>query len=174
MDEWYIQDHMQLSSTLVNRAGQVLKIHYVEGDPLEGVDRVVLQGVHAFCFCNDQLVLVKHPLSGWMPPGGRIELGESYEEAVAREVKEETNMRVLRQALIGYQDIYEPDRVIRQTRSVCLVEPDGPFVPSFEEEITEIKLIDPADYKKYFDWGEIGDRLMERALEIKEQFKAGI
>lgn len=160
---------MELTSTLVNRAGQTLKVRYIEGDPLEGVDRVVLQGVHAFCFHNDKLIIVKHPLSGWMPPGGGIEPDESYEEAVVREVKEETNMRVLRQALIGYQDIYEPDRVIRQTRSFCLVEPDGPFVPSLEDEITEIKLVDPADYKKYFDWGEIGDRLMSRALELKSE-----
>lgn len=160
---------MELNATHVNRAGQALKVRYVEGDPLEGIGQVVLQGVHAFCFLDDKLVIVKHPLSGWMPPGGRIEPGESYEEAVAREVKEETNMRVLRQALIGYQDINEPDQVIRQTRSVCLVEPDGPFVPSLGEEITEIKLVDPADYKKYFDWGEIGDRLMSRALELKSE-----
>lgn len=160
---------MEITSTLSNRAGQTLKACYREGDPLQGVDQVVLQGVHAFCFNNDKLIIVKHPLSGWMPPGGRIEPGESYEEAVVREVKEETNMRVTHQALIGYQDIYEPDRVIRQTRSVCIVEPDGPFVPSVEEEITEIKLIDPADYKNYFDWGEIGERLMERALELKNE-----
>ncbi|HEV7702204.1 MAG TPA: hypothetical protein VGO63_02045 [Candidatus Paceibacterota bacterium] len=33
--------------------------------------------------------------------------------------------------------------------------------------ITEIKLIDPKDYKKYFDWGSVGDRLMEQALSLK-------
>jgi len=27
-----------------------------------------------------------------------------------------------------------------------------------------LKLIDPADYKEYFDWGEVGERIMERAL----------
>lgn len=160
---------MELVSTLTNRAGQKLKVCYVEGDPLDGLDQVVFQGVHAICFQDDKLVLVKHPLSGWMPPGGGIEPGESYEEAVVREVKEETNMRVVRQALIGYQDIYEPERVLRQTRSVCLVEPYGPFVPALDEEIQEVIEIDPMDYKEYFDWGEIGDRLMSRALELKSE-----
>ena len=103
----------------------------------------------------------------WAPPGGGIELGETYEEAVIREVKEETNMKVLSQKYIGYQDIYEPERIIRQTRSVCIVEPYGPFVSDPDGDVTEIKLIDPADYKKYFDWGKVGERLMERALTLK-------
>lgn len=29
-----------------------------------------------------------------------------------------------------------------------------------------VNFIDPKDYKKYFDWGKIGDRIMERAMEI--------
>ena len=103
----------------------------------------------------------------WTPPGGGIENGESHEEAVIREVKEETNMKVLKQKLIGYQDVYEKDRIVRQTRSVCVVEPYGPFVSDPDGDITEIKLIDPKDYKKYFDWGEIGDRIMERAIILQ-------
>ena len=38
----------------------------------------------------------------WAPPGGGIEKGETVEEAVIREVREETNMKVLHQELIGY------------------------------------------------------------------------
>ena len=38
-----------------------------------------------------------------------------------------------------------------------IYDPDG--------DITELKLIDPADYKKYFDWGKIGDHIMQRALD---------
>ena len=34
-------------------------------------------------------------------------------------------------------------------------------------DVTEIKLIDPKDYKKYFDWSSVGDRLMEQALLLK-------
>lgn len=30
-------------------------------------------------------------------------------------------------------------------------------------ERTEIKLIDPRNYQKYFDWGKVGERLVERA-----------
>ena len=101
------------------------------------------------------------------PPGGGVEAGESPSEAVTREVKEETNMRVLKQQIIGFQDIFESGNVNTQTRSVCLVEPFGPFVSDPDGDITEVKLILPQDYKNYFDWGEIGDRLMQRALETR-------
>ncbi|MDP3986432.1 MAG: hypothetical protein Q8P77_03345 [Candidatus Veblenbacteria bacterium] len=33
--------------------------------------------------------------------------------------------------------------------------------------INAIKLIEPGDYKEYVDWGEIGDRIMARAIEIR-------
>lgn len=45
-----------------------------------------------------------------------------------------------------------------------IVEPIGKLQKDPAGSVTEIKLIDPKDYKKYFDWGKIGDRIMERAL----------
>ena len=159
----------EIKSTLTNRSGQVLDVIYHEDDPLKNLDGKVLQGVHAYCFCNDKLVIVyAEAKKYWTPPGGGIELGETYEQAIVREVKEETNMKVISQKLIGYQDIYENDRVVRQTRSVCIVEPISEFKSDPDDDITEIKLINPSDYKKYFDWGVIGDRIMEQALEIKK------
>ena len=113
------------------------------------------------------LVLVYSDKKGyWTPAGGAIEKGESIEEAVTREVREETNMRVLKQKIIGYQEVFEPDRIHIQTRSICIVEPYGPFISDPDGDITEIKLIDPKDYKKYFDWGEVGDYIMLRALKL--------
>ncbi|MDO8729205.1 MAG: NUDIX hydrolase [bacterium] len=156
---------MKISSTLTNHSGQILKVVYSESDPLINLDDKVLQGVHAFCFYNGQLVIVyAESKKYWTPPGGGIEKGEAYEDAIIREVKEETNMKVLHQELIGYQDIYEPDKIVRQTHSFCLVEPYGDFVSDPDGDISEIKLIDPKDYKKYFNWGIIGDRIMEKAL----------
>lgn len=36
--------------------------------------------------------------------------------------------------------------------------------PFFLERPNEIELIDPRDYKKYFDWGEVVERIMGVAL----------
>lgn len=162
---------MQIQSTLTNRSGQTLDIIYSEGDPLIDLEGKILQGAHAFCFYNGQLVIVyAESKQYWTPPGGEIEKGETYEEAITREVKEEASMKVLHQKLIGFIDVYEPNRIIRQTRSFCVVEPYGDFVSDPGGEVTAIKLIDPKDYKQYFDWGKVGDRIMEQALAYKNSF----
>ena len=145
---------------------------YREIDSLAELEGRIVKTVHAFCFYKEKLVIVYAPGKGiWAPPGGSAEQGESIEQAVAREVVEETNMRVVRQKLIGYQDIFEPHGVVTQTRSVCLVEPLGLFVSDPGGDITEVKLIDPKNYKKYFDWGEVGDYLMKRSLESLKNLK---
>lgn len=56
---------------------------------------------------NDELLLVKRsvrPAKGhWCLPGGFLELGESPEQGVLRELKEETNLEGQVQSLIGIQ-----------------------------------------------------------------------
>jgi mutator protein MutT len=58
--------------------------------PVVGVGAVVIDG--------DQVLLVRRghePLKGeWSVPGGAVEIGETLEAAVAREVQEETGLRV--------------------------------------------------------------------------------
>ena len=126
-----------------------------------------VDSVSAFCFCGGKLVVVFSEKKGyWTPPGGAVEKDESVESAVIREVKEETNMRVIKQKLIGYQDVFEPEKTRVRVRVVCLVEPNGDFATDPDGDITEIKLIEPSDYKKYFDWGAIGDRIMEQASKF--------
>lgn len=160
---------MEIKSTFKGRNGEVFNYVYREGfDPMEGLDGKILQAVHGFCFYGDKLVIVYAQDKGyWTFPGGGIEKGETYEEAVIREIQEESNMKVLHQELIGYIDVYEKDRIIRQTRSFCVVEPYGDFISDPDGDISEIKLIDPNDYGQYIKWGEIGDIIMNKALKMK-------
>jgi 8-oxo-dGTP pyrophosphatase MutT (NUDIX family) len=132
-------------------------------DDLKGKE---LQQTYGVCLCDSKLVIVNNN-GKWSLVGGHIEKGESPEEALVREVQEETNMKVLKQIPIGYQEVISPDgTIVYQLRSFCLVEPLGGFVSDPAGSVTEIKLIDPKDYKNYFDWGKIGDRIMKRAIEI--------
>lgn len=164
---------MEIKSTLVNRSGQTLPITYRDIESLDEIKDRKVDAVRAYCFCGNDLVIVYSDTKGyWTPPGGGVELGETVEEAAVREVLEETNMRVIEQIPIGTLEVFEPEQTKFQVRLICIVEPVGPFVADTDPEgdITEIKLIDPNDIKQYFDWGEVGDYVLARALELRGSF----
>ena len=163
---------MIIKSNYINTSGQKVEQEYYDEEDLVGkLDPKDFGGIHAFCFYNDKLILVNHPKKGWAPVGGGMEKGETYEETTEREVKEETNMKVLHQELIGYSIFkIEDGRIVKQTRSMCIVEPYGEFVSDPDGEIMEIKFIEPSEYKENFDWGETGERIMQKALELKKKY----
>jgi ADP-ribose pyrophosphatase YjhB (NUDIX family) len=70
-------------------------------------DRPIL-GVGALIFRGDCILLVergKEPLKGyWSLPGGVVEVGETLEEAIRREVREETNLEI---EIIEVLEIFE-------------------------------------------------------------------
>jgi ADP-ribose pyrophosphatase YjhB (NUDIX family) len=162
---------MEIKTTGINSNGEAIDFFYRDIAGEADLKDKKISAVHALCFYGDKLVIVYSEKKGiWTPPGGGVEGDETAKEAIIREVKEETNMKVLKHRFIGYQDITEPQGLVTQTRSFCVVEPYGEFVSDPDGgEITEIKLIDPKDHRQYFDWGKIGDRIMERALELKAQ-----
>jgi len=65
-------------------------------------------GVGAIVICNGKILLEKRksePGRGkWSIPGGLVELGESLEETVIREVREETSLEVEKPELIDVVD----------------------------------------------------------------------
>lgn len=166
---------MEIVSTLTNKSGQILGVVYKDIDSELDLGEKKINGVHAYCFYEDKLVMVYSEKYGlWTPPGGGVEENEDVRTAVSREVQEETNMKVLKQRFIGCQDITEPKGTVSQTRSVCIVEPYGPFMRDPDGDITKIELVDPKDYKRYFNWGKIGDHIMRRALELKAQMDSEV
>lgn len=160
---------MKIKSSLTDLNGTVYHLTYEDADSFVALGPGRATQSYGVCFLGNKMVIV---LNGkkktWGLVGGSIEEGESYEECLKREVLEESNMRVLVCKPVGYQMVEQQGRGSDyQLRYVCLVEPVGPFISDPAGSITEIKIIDPKDYKQYFDWGEIGDRIIQRALEIK-------
>jgi ADP-ribose pyrophosphatase YjhB (NUDIX family) len=167
------ENKMEIKSVIKRSNGAAFDVVYRDIDRYSELAEKKVSHVCGYCFYGNKLVVAfDQSRNKWTFPGGSIEAGETVEEATIREIKEEANMRVVRQMPIGCQDIYELGKIISQTRSLCIVEPYGDFISDPDGDITEIKLIDPADYKKYVDWGEIGDHIMERALDLKGKLAA--
>ena len=162
---------MQLKSQFTDKEGKFTKITYEDADSFDHLlDKKVTQ-TYGVCFVGDKIVVV-HSFKGnghWTLPGGSIEDGETFEECLKREIHEESNMKVLSFAPIGYQEVNFDGKIFNQLRYFCIVEPYGDFISDPDVDITEIKLVDPKDYGQYVKWGEIGDHIVKRAVEMKEK-----
>ncbi len=97
-------------------------------------------------FPPDKILLIKRrtvPFRGyWALPGGRVESGESIEQAIVREVKEETGLEVAVVRKIGeYHEQGVQDGVEYDYYPACfLVNVVGGETRKQESEIEEIKL----------------------------------
>lgn len=108
--------------------------------------------VDAVIIKNSGILLIKRgsqPYKGfWGTPGGYVDWDESAEDAVRREVKEETGLDVARTQLVGvYSD---PTRHPKQTINIVYMAEvtDGTAIPS-----------DDATEAKWFSISELPDEL---------------
>jgi ADP-ribose pyrophosphatase YjhB (NUDIX family) len=159
---------MQIKTQFNNSDSTVSVVTYEDANSFESLDFSKITQVYAVCLsAKREMIIVFHGIrKTWSLVGGSVEPGESLEDCLKREIQEESNMKVLDFKPVGYQMVQTGDKTIYQLRYVCSVEPYGEFVSDPAGKITEIKAVDHKDYKQYFDWGEIGDRIVERALEI--------
>lgn len=147
--------------------GKSFHIVYGDADSFDDLPKELVTQHYGVCFYGDKIVVGWQPKGErWSLLGGKIEPGETFDEALVREVREESNMRVLEHRPIGYQKVIKLDgSFIYQIRSKCIVEPIGEFVSDPAGGVTEIKLIDVSEWDEYIDWGDVGRRILERSLE---------
>lgn len=158
---------MEIKSQISNLDGSMTQIIYNDADSFDFLDKSKVKQVYGVCFFEGKMLIVFNgKRKAWGLVGGSIEVGESFEGCLKREVKEESNMKVLSSVPIGYQAVTMGDNTIYQLRYACAVRPIDSFVADPDNAITEIKLIDPLSCKEFFDWGEIGDRIIKRGTEI--------
>ena len=149
---------------------------YHDVDSFEDLPKEKCKQAYGIAFHDDKFIIVNNIKKPWSytPVGGSVEKGEHPDDALVREIQEESNMKVLEFKPIGYQKVIDTsgsEEPYYQLRYFCIVEPYGPFESDPAGKVTEVIECDPKNYKKYFDWGKIGDKIIERALEIKQSLK---
>lgn len=113
---------------------------------------------------ENNIALIKRknePFKGsYALPGGKVDLNETVESAVLRELKEETNLEGKIRCLIGFYDATDRDPRNSVTFAYA-VEAEG-----------ELKAADDAQEAFWFDLGDLPSLAFDHG-EIVEDFKAG-
>lgn len=88
---------------------------------------------------KDEVLLIKRgtdPFKGWWAiPGGFMEFGETAEQAVAREVEEETGLKVHVRELLGVYSSPERDIQRQTVASVFICEPTGGTIKGGDDAV---------------------------------------
>lgn len=161
---------MKITESYIGKNGVKYIFEYEDADSFGYLPPAECRQCYAVCFCEDKIVIgFGGHKNAWGLIGGTIEKDETFEETLRREIQEESNMEIIDYRPIGYQKVTDTrdGSSIYQLRYVCSAKPYGPFISDPAGSITEIKLINPENYKKYFDWGHIGERIIKRAIELK-------
>lgn len=125
-------------------------------------------GVGAVIVNDGKVVLVKRrfePLAGqWSLPGGRLELGETLEAGLAREMLEETGLHVQVGPVVDVFDriLLDPERKVRYHYVLIdyLCRPIGGSL-THGSDVAAAEFVDPADLKRY--------RLTPKATSVIEK-----
>lgn len=159
-----------LTNLYLTNAGVLCRFEYHEVDDFDMLEGLEVRQCYSTAFCGDKMVLVHNGKKDhWGLVGGTVEPGEILEETLVREIQEESNMKVLEMRPIGYQKVINlkgGEEDYYQTRWFAVVEPYGPFESDPDGTIDKIALVDPQEYKDFFDWGETGDAIVGKGVRL--------
>ena len=116
---------------------------------------------YAIAFSGDQFVMVRHRGRAWEMPGGRLEQGETHEQAAVREFSEETGMAL---EPMGTLEVEGGKVVVGLAHSRCCGQVSG--------EIEEVRLFKELPEDLSFPLVEYREMLVQARRAI-ETFKRG-
>ena len=117
-------------------------------------------------------ILIVNTVGNWQLPGGKPESGESWEEALIREVEEEVDAEIENIIPIGHQYVSEiksegvgsPFCQLRFFAKISKL--NDPTKDPATGKIPERKFIKPEEFSDYCPWGKIGQYVVDKANSI--------
>ncbi|HEX9679212.1 MAG TPA: NUDIX hydrolase [Candidatus Saccharimonadales bacterium] len=146
--------------------GRTIEIEYRDDDSFEDIPSNETHQVYGLCFLDGKVAIVEYEKDKPNLPGGKIDAGESWQDGFRREIDEELSMEVIDMSPIGYQfatNIEENKKY--QLRVVATIRPKTEQTPDPAGTVTGFKFIEPNEVNKLIDYGPVGERMVERALE---------
>ena len=126
--------------------------------------------IECVVFNNQSQILVMNEYGKWSIPGGAPNEGESFEEAISREVKEEVNVLLSSLKLIGYQEIVRQDKYEDTFYHLVYAGVLDKLLPrKIDPEagvIHEIKFVDTLQVTEYVKWGKTGAAMFNDAISL--------
>lgn len=144
--------------------GETILLDWFDISDKAELDAINWQQVYVIGNVGGKVPIVQYPEADHKDnlPGGHVEAGETVEQALVREVAEETNMRVLDWQPIGYQKLTEPDgTVVFQLRVYAELEPIGEFVRDPGGNVIGHSLIAVDDLNRHIHYGDVGERMIK-------------
>ena len=168
---WFKYIFMEIYKDALTYNDQRYDVHYFEAENITSVPDELVVKAHGVCFWDGKMLLVNHPQwNVWAIPGGTREQGESIEEALIREILEESNCRVVDMNVLGYKKIIAPDGSFHyRAQYICAVEPVGEFEFDVAGNINKIIWINPCDYKDYIEEKGFREVVVRRAVDLYEK-----
>ncbi len=142
--------------------------YYEDCDNFSNLPAEKIKAISAFCYTDGQFVLVQNE-GRWEPVVGHVEPYETFEQALLREIKEESNMEVLSFFPLGYLYINEVD--IYQAQYLCVTRPYGPFLSDPDGGVTAIKLVPQEEIVQNLDPDDTASLTLKRCAEVLAQLK---
>ena len=120
---------------------------------------------------NNKVPIVIYENKGNNLPGGHVEVGESLESAMHREIQEELNMRIVSWAPLGYQRLSRPgDKdLVFQFRVYAKLEKISDFISDPDGSVIGHKLVELDDVNKFINYGNVGVRLIINCKQFFNQ-----
>lgn len=161
-----LQPQAQIHTTFTHKAGLVQATWYDLGAELPDLP---WQQVYVIGDIDGKVPIVHYAGNDRDNlPGGKTEPGETTDETIQREMREELNCTAEQWAPLGYQKCIESDgAVVYQLRVAARLRVLGPFENDPGGSVIGYSLISLNELNSYIRYGEVGDRLVQLAQAVR-------